>query len=426
MITAASLRPLRVEQVLRLLPDIDALAPLRASVVATSQVGTSAEPYLTVGKRYVESTGLRALVPSAIARFTRHLVELYEAAVEALEAMERSNQSGAARALLRAGEREEAVGRDGAARAWYEIALSVAEELRDRRPECDALRRLGRCEQEFNLESAARYYQRSLALAETELDHEAAAQACQGLGEVALLRGTWQGAEAWYRRGLQFARNNRLLAAMLRVGLARVACQRGDLAAADDALCVAEETFAELGHSEGLARLYAVRGALEARRGQFAEAVLHYQEALAMVRTGARQPRLEMEIRLDLCQLYLDSGRLPDAEDEIRRAEDVAISHTLIRELARTYILIGRVRGCQRDETGFIFFEKAVELARGGSEPSPRTEAEAYVEYSRFKEALGERDESEAYLERARELIGTLGDALPAPMLPATRAGSVR
>src|SRR5690606_2881433 len=97
--------------------------------------------------------------------------------------------------------------------------------------------------------------------------------------------------------------------------LANVACQRGDLAGAGEALCVAEETFAELGHAEGLARLHAVRGAVEARRGQFAEALLHYQEALAMVRTGVRQPRLEMEIRLDLCRLYLDWGRLPDAED---------------------------------------------------------------------------------------------------------------
>lgn len=425
MITAATLRPLRVEQVLRLLPDIDALAPLRASVVATSQVGSSAEPYLTVGKRYVESTGLRALVPGAIARFTRHLVELYEAAVEALEAMERSNQSGAARALLRAGEREEAVGRDGAARAWYEIALSVAEELRDRRPECEALRRLGRCEAERSLESAARLFQRSLALAEAELDHDAAARACQGLGEVALLRGGWQGAESWYLRGLQLARNNRVLAAMVRVGLASVACRRGDLAAAEDALCIAEETFTELGHGDGLARLHATRGALEARRGEFAEALLHYQEALAMARTGERNPRLEMDIRLALCHLYLDWGRLPDAEDEIRRAEEVAIAHTLIRELARTYILIGRVRGLQRDETGFIFFEKAVELARG-SEPSPRTEAEAYLEYARFKEAVGEEDEREAYLARAREIFEALGDAVPSSAQRTSGTATVR
>lgn len=420
--TAATLRPLRVEQVLRLLPDIDALAPLRASVMSTSQVGSSAEPYLTVGKRYVESTGLRALMPGAIARFTKHLVELYEAAMEALEAMERSNQPGAAWALLRAGEREEAVGRDGAARAWYEIALSVAEGLRDRRPECEALRRLGRYETlHGSLEGAARLYQRSLALSEAELDSETAALACRGLGEVALARGTFQGAESWYLRGLQFARDSHVLAALLRVGLAHVACQRGNLQAADDALRLAEETFAGTAHAEGQARVRAARGMLEARYGRPSEALLHFQEALALVRTVDRKLRLEMEIRFDLCRLYLDWGRLPDAEDEIRRAEEMAISHNLIRELARVYILIGKVRGLQHDETGFIFFEMAVELSRG-NEPSPRTEAEAYLEYAMFKEALGEHEESPAYLERAREILESLGDGAALLRLTASRA----
>ena len=409
MITAATLRPLRVEQVLRLLPDIDALAPLRASVVSTSQVGTS-EPYLTVGKRFVEATDLRELVPMAVARFTRHLAELYDAAVEALEAMERSNLAGAARALLRAGQREEAVGRDTAARAWYEIALQLSEQLRDRRPEFESLRRLGALEAlHGSLETAARLYQRSLALAEAELDHDSAALACRGLAEVALSRGSWQGAESWFAKGLQLARDNPSMSALLMVGRATVACRRGDLAAAESALRGASDAFLELAQDEGLARMHMAWGLLDTHRGQHADALLHYQEALARVRTGERNLRLEMEIRFNVCELYLDWGRLPDAEDAIRRAEEMAISHNLNRELAHIYILIGRVRGRQGDESGFIFFEKAVELCRG-REPAPRIEAEAYVEYGLFKEALGEHEESPAYFERAREILQALGD----------------
>lgn len=410
MITAATLRPLRVEQILRLLPDIDAMAPLRASVVSTSQVGTAVEPYLTVGKRFVEATDLRELVPMAVARFTKHLVELYDAAVEALEAMERSNLAGAARALLRAGKREEGVGRDTAARAWYEIALQVSEELRDRRPEFEALRRLASLEAAHgSLEESARLYQRSLVLAEAELDNESAALACQGLAQVALARGADKGPEAWFTRGLQFARDHPRLSALLTIGLAEVACQRGDQAAAETALRAASETALEMADSEGQARLHNAWGLLDVERGQHADGLLHYQEALALTRSGDRNLRLEMEIRRNVCNLYLDWGRLPDAEDEIRRAEEMAISHNLTRDLAHIYILIGKVRGRQGDETGFIFFEKAVELCRG-REPSPRIEAEAYVEYGRFKEELGEREEAPAYFERAREILSSLGD----------------
>ncbi|HEU5465724.1 MAG TPA: hypothetical protein VFU75_02480, partial [Gemmatimonadales bacterium] len=49
---------LRVERALRLLPDLEALTPLRALLVATSRADAGAQwassgPYLTLGKRAV-------------------------------------------------------------------------------------------------------------------------------------------------------------------------------------------------------------------------------------------------------------------------------------------------------------------------------------------------------------------------------------
>ena len=314
------------------------------------------------------------------------------------------------RAFVRAGEREEGVGREGQAYEWYDHALRLAEELRDRRPEIDTLRHLGRLQATRGaFEEAARFHQRSLALAEAELDHGSAALACQGLGEVAQLQETWQGAVSWYTRGLKYAENDRQLTAYLYLGLGDVARSRGEQDVAADWLRRALELFQELGRAEGIVRSLNAWGLLEALRQRYAEALAYYREALARLPGAGRDAGLEMAIRLNICQLFLDSGRLPDAEDEIRRAEELAIARNLTRPLARLYVVMGKVRGRMGDDSGFVFFEKAVELCRG-MEESPRLEAEIYLEYGRFRRELGDWEESRAYLERAREILETLGD----------------
>jgi hypothetical protein len=68
---------------------------------------------------------------------------------------------------------------------------------------------------------------------------------------------------------------------------------------------------------------------------------------------------------------------------------------------------MGKLRGRQGDEQGFVFFEKAIELCQG-TEPSPRLEAEVYREYGLFRSELGDKDEGLAYLARAREILETL------------------
>jgi hypothetical protein len=70
---------------------------------------------------------------------------------------------------------------------------------------------------------------------------------------------------------------------------------------------------------------------------------------------------------------------------------------------------MGKVRGLQGDDTGFVFFEKAVELCRG-TNPTPKLEAEAYMAYALFRDGFGDREEARAYLERAREILETLTD----------------
>jgi tetratricopeptide (TPR) repeat protein len=402
--------PLQVEQALRLLPDVDALAPLRAFLVSTSRGRDATQPYRTVGTRLLLPADLTHAVPRAIARVTEHLRALYDAAVEALQAEQEDDLPAAVASLLRAGELEVQVGRGTQAHAWYDQALRIAETLRDRRPEIAALRRFGDLKTRLGrFDIAARYYQRSLAIAEAERDREGSARACHGLGEVALAQAKWQGAGSWYTRGLQCEADDPSLAAHLHLGLGEAARARGQFETAEDQLGRAQRLFATHGDDVGLARVLNAVGDLEALRERRPEALARYQEAFAHLRPVAGHPQLEIAIRLRICQLYLDWGRLPDAEDEIRRAEETAIVHNATRELARLYLVMGQVRGRQEDDTGFVFFEKAIELCRG-PEPTPRLEAEVYLEYGLFRKRLGELEEAEAYLGRAREILEAIGN----------------
>lgn len=414
MTVGASFPPLRVEQALRLLPDIDALAPLRAFLVSSSRsrapgTRTSDEHDRTVGKRYLQPADLRERIPQAIALVAEHLGLLYQAAVEALEQEQRGNMSGAVRALLQAGEQEENVGRYSQAHAWYAHAQAIAEELRDRRPEIVALRRLGSLElARGQLEEGARAYQRCLAVAEAELDPAGSAFACQGLGDVAVAQGHWQGAESWYTRGLHHGESDRHLTGHLTLGLAEVARGRGQTDIALERLQKAQQVFADLGDAPGTVRALNEKGTLAVAVGRPGDALTSYREALAELLRAGGDAKLEMAVRLNLCRLHIETGRLPDAEDEGRRAEELAIAHNLTHPLARLYVIMGKLRGRQGDENGFVFFEKALELC-GGVEPSPRLEGEVYLEYALFRNNLGDREEARAYYERAREIVDLMG-----------------
>ena len=412
---------LRVEQALRLLPDVEDLAPLRGFVMSrASSRGTTgwpdAEPNRTIGKRTLDSTALRNEVPNVLSRVTRRVAVLYDAAVEALESEQKGDMSQAVRALMRAGEHEERSVRHSQAHAWYRQALGIAEQLRDRRPEMETLCHLGRLEAARGyFDEGARAFQRSLALAEAESDQERAAAACQGLGNVVLAQAEWTGAEAWFNRGLQFATTNPAIAGGLFLGLGETALRRGQREVAAVHLGRALECFEAADDEAGIIRAFLAHGRMEAKQGAYAQALSSYRQALTrLLPPGARgggDPMLELSVRLRLAELYLDLGRIREAEDEARRAEDIAITHDLPSTVALVYMIMGKLRGRQGDETGFVFFEQAIELCRTG-DPARRLEADVYSEYARFRLALGDRNEARANFERARELVEPFGDVV--------------
>jgi len=218
----------------------------------------------------------------------------------------------------------------------------------------------------------------------------------------------WPGAESWYTRGLRHAGEDQRRGGGLTLGLAVVARHRRDHDAAERHLGRALALFDGIGDATGVARVLNETGRLERARGHLQEASVLHQQAIARLGADTGDPRIEILIRLDLGRLFLDWGRIPDAEDQSRRAEERAILANLPRELAQAYLALGQVRAQCADESGFIFFENAIALCRG-REPMPRLEAESYLEYADFRDGLGEHDEAQAYLLRAREILEALG-----------------
>jgi len=418
-VTEPHLPPIRVEKALALLPELEALTPLRALLVSISRpderkLWASSGPYLTLGKRGVDLDELRRRMPQAFHRIAEHIQELFKAYADALDSQQRGDAPGVVAALLRAGHLEEEGGRLTQARAWYEVALHVAEQLQDRRPEVEALRALGYVRLALGeYAEGARHFQRSLALAEGEFDQAGATAASEGLGEAALAQGQWAGTHAWYSRGLRLAdaAQDAPRAGRLERQLGVLARKQHDLAAAGDYLRRARERFESAGPPDEMARVLNEQGRLEAQLGRYDAASAAYREALAWVQRAPRDAGLELSIRVNLAALDLEAGRLLEAEAELRRAEEVAIAANLIRHLAQIYTLMGRLRGAQGDETGFVFFEQAIELAKA-LERSVATEAQVYFAYGQFHSKLGQQEEARAYLERARELFDSLGEAV--------------
>ena len=409
--------PLRVEQAWRLLPEVDALEPLRASLLSLSsprppEAWTAAEPNRTIGKRSFDPEELRAAVSQTVAAAGEHLTALYTAAVEALVAEHAGDHAAAVRALLRGGDREEHAGRTAQARAWYQHALRIAEGLANRRAETEALWYLGRLDAERGyLEEACQVYQRSLALAEGDHYGEYAARAAAGLGDAALAQAQWVGAESWYARGMKHTEGDRSLTGTLLLGLGEAAFGRGRFSDGVERLRRALELFESIGDAGGAVRVLVAGGRMAAAQSHAAAALACYRDGLSRLPATSRDPRLEVMIRLGLSELYLDLGRMPDAEDEGRRAEVITTTHHLARQLAQVYMTLGKLRGRQRDEDGFVFFEQAIELCRTG-ERLPRLEAEVYREYARFRSLLGEHEEARICLERAREIMEPFVDEI--------------
>jgi hypothetical protein len=104
---------------------------------------------------------------------------------------------------------------------------------------------------------------------------------------------------------------------------------------------------------------------------------------------------------LNLAEALLAQGRILDAAEQARIAEQEAILGGLAPKLPEVYRLLGRIASADREPDAFVLFERALELVRERSFP-PIEEAmtlQAYAEH----EARSGRDDVAQDLRREAE-----------------------
>jgi tetratricopeptide (TPR) repeat protein len=405
----------KIERALSLLPAIDAMPSVRALLLSTDAAGGAGALRIgvndTVGKRDITAVELRERMLPEFERVVAHLASLYESYFSAVQALDGGAPEAAVRSLVTAGHSEQAVGRVEQAEVWYQAALDVAEGLVDRKPEIETLLALGALTRWLDFyDDSTRRYRRALVLAESVFDTPSAIAACVGLGLLLVEQEAWPGADAWLARALRLAERaeDDVLIAEVSHHQAEAARRRGAFTEAATALERARKKFEELRNPLEMARVLTTQGLVYADLVLPARAEAMYVEALAWVQVAKGNDALEAFIRYNHAKLHVAGGRFHEAEAEIRRAERLAVKHNQLRRLVQLYTLLGKLRGREGDDAGFVFFEQALQLARMINR-RPAIEAQVYHEYGLFAVSMRQTEDGRAYLRRAREIFEGLG-----------------
>lgn len=405
--------PLLVERALALVPDYEDFLPLSDALIGASRVDADKQwarsgAYATVGKRVVDPAHVEELVRVRLERSQQRLREMFDLVLGAIREQQAGNPATAADMLIRAGEMEETARRLDKAERVYRMALGISRDLREKEPHVLVLRRLGRTARTAGrLDEACTWYEQSCQLAVDALDVEGQVIACQGLGNVCHDRGERDRARRWWEQGLQLAAglDQPALDWPLYINLSALFMLEGDLAESERLLERARERMEQSGAPD--ARMYWLnnRGLLLLEHGDHAAAEGVFREAL----DGA-EGHWELTMRVNLGEALRGQARLLEAEDEARRAEEVAIVHRLVPDLIDVYSLLGSIARDRCDEEGFVFYEQALRVCHERAMPR-KTEAAILHGYGQLHCACDRPEEGRGYLEAAREVYRSLGFA---------------
>ena len=403
---------LLVERALALVPDFEEFLPLADAVIGASRVDSEkvwarSGEYSTLGKRVVDPGRLDELLPVLLEKSQQRQRELFGLVHSAIGEQRAGNLAGAVDLLVRAGEMEEAEQRLEKAESIYQMALDLCQDLRETEPHALTLRRLGRTARTAGrLEQAWARYEQSYELAEDGMDVPGQVIACQGLGNVCDDRGERGHARMWWERGLERAAglDQPELEWPLYTNLSVLSMLEGDLADAERLLVRARDCIERTGAPGAMLYWQNNRGLLLLKHGDAAGAEGVFRDALP----DAGEPHWELVMRINLGESLLRQGRLFEAGEEARRAEEIAIRHRFVPDLVDVYSLLGCIASERCDDEGFVFYEQALNVCRERGLPAVK-EAGVYHEYGMLHLACGRLPEAEAYLEQAREVYRDLG-----------------
>ena len=404
-----------VEELLGLLPEVDELELLRLRIIGAAvpdpgKEWDSSSAYATVDKRIVSADDVDRAVQEAEESLRSHIASLYEGLRPVFRSYYAGHEGDAALRLVALGEQLESGGRLKGARQCYRSALALTLPLLDKSPQILALRRIGRVSLTLgDFQEAASHYERSAQLARDAGEVRTEVVARTGYANVLAWQGRWVEAEALYRDalGLLEAVDGREPS----VERAQVFNNLGNI---DTWLERLDEAEAVLGEALGMWRTLASSpqdmaicwintGHLRERQGRHEEAREAYEHALELPVPHS----LQSGIASDLAELCLREGHVSQAEEWGRVAEEHAIRSGSAYMLGRMYQGRGNIARARRDEDGFTFFEKALEIAR--EKGYPFLEAETLRDYAQLRRQTDGTEEAQAYLERAREIFHELG-----------------
>jgi tetratricopeptide (TPR) repeat protein len=401
-----------VQELFRLLPDLEELEALRASLASAAAPDPSrqwdrAGRYGTVDGRVASRAAVEGAVDEAERLMRERLESLFGTVRALLGGFWSADDASVARALIAEGERCEADGRLASARLWFERALELSLPHADRAPQILALRRLGRVARALGqLGDAAAHYRRSLELALDAGDVAGAVIAETGAGNVLAIQGRFAGAESAYRSALRRAEESadpgalELEISQLQNNLAMSLTRQDRLEEAESWFATARAAWARIDSPADLAVCLHNFGLLRLRAGRPEEALREMEAAMALPVGAATLAA----IAIDLAECCAGLGRFAEADRWARTAEDHAIASLGTYPLGHLYLGLGKLARARGETHAFIFYEKALEIARRCD--FQLLEAETLKDYALLRESEGGAEEARSYLERANEILG--------------------
>lgn len=404
-------RPLTVDDVAALLPDLEELRPILDHVLARSmpdpgKAWSGSGALGSASDRRVEIEDVLDGLGGVTAAEEAHRSVVFAAVAQALHYRAVGSAEECALALLEAAAAEEARQRFPQAEAYADAAYRALEDHSDSDPRRRALRRRARARRALGMyEAAGADYQRAFEVAAATGDVPGGAEAAIGAGNCFEDQARWDDALVWYRWAVHTMDQNDYSGPerwQAHLNEHIVLRSMGDLDAARETLGQAE--LAASGHKGADVFIENAWGQWHLAAGDLEAAEFHLRSALAL---GARH-RAQVTVRLNLAEALLAAGRSLEAAEEARRSEYEAIIARAPAQLPEVYRLLGRISIVRGEGDAFVFFEKA--LSSAAEQGLPEIErARTLQAYADAEVGSGDPVRAEQLMAEARRIYGELG-----------------
>jgi tetratricopeptide (TPR) repeat protein len=358
-------RPLTVDDVAALLPDLEELRPVIDHVLARSlpdpgKAWSGSGALGSAGERRVAIEDVIDGLGDVTAAEEAHRAVVFAAVAQALHYRAVGSAEECALALLEAAAAEESRHRFPKAEAYADAAYRALDQHPDAEPRRRALRRRARARRALGAyEAAGADYQRAFEMAAATADIQGGAEAAIGAGNCFEDQARWDQALLWYRWAVHTMEQNDYSGperwqAHLNEHIVRRSM--GDLVVARETLEHAE--LAASGYEGADVFIENAWGQWHLAAGDLEAAEFHLRSALALGAGG----RAQVTVRLNLAETLLAAGRSLEAAEEVRFSEYEAIVARAPAQLPEVYRLLGRISMERGEGDAFVLFEKALSL----------------------------------------------------------------